>query len=419
MTVIERVRAGDADGVARELAGLTPAQRRDCVAELKEVRGEIGEEWWLERDVLRALMVAGAGCHTATSAAAWLSTGGPGFRQDDSWDQPALLAVIESRPAEWRSALVAALAERRAASWATRQYHLLEHLVLTTGCEVPTTDGFVTQWCRGRTWTYSSHRNAIVVVTGATLWERLSKDPFVPLLTPRLFDLDAIGSPLDGPSDEQRPEDWWPTCLVRLAEQGTLDRGELIDRCLARLARGGRTSDQRVFLKLLQTFAPTTEERTARARNYLALLDALPFVAAQAQRVLAELDEAGLLPPGLLAEASAAVLVRTEKKLVRSQLGWLDGAARRDPARADEVVLATAHAFGHPDPDLQGRALQVTARHLPRAGTAVLPQLRAAAELLNPAHTARAGELFGGGPPAPAEAYRELLPPVPSASTPR
>ncbi|GGR04503.1 DUF7824 domain-containing protein [Kitasatospora griseola] len=413
MTVIERVRAGDADGVARELAGLTPAQRRDCIAELKEVRREVDEKPWLKREVLQALMVAGAGCHTATAAAAWLSTGGPWSRQDDSWDQPALLTVIESRPPEWRSTLVAALARRRATSWGTKTYLLLEHLVRTTGCDVPTTDGFVTRWCLGRTWTYSSHRNAIVVAAGATLWERLSKDPFVPLLTPRLFELDEIGAVLDGPRDEQCPEDWWPTCLIRLAEQGTLDRGELIDRCLARLARGGRTSDQRGFLKLLQAFAPTPEERMARARSYLTLLDALPFVAAHAQQVLAGLDEAGLLPPGLLAEASAAVLLRSEKKLVRSQLGWLDGAARRDPARADEVVLATAHAFGHPDPDLQGRALGVTARHLPRAGAAVLPQLRAAAELLNPAHTARAGELLGGELPAPAEAYRELLPPVP------
>ncbi|MFD8707461.1 DUF6493 family protein [Kitasatospora sp. NPDC059648] len=296
MTLIQRVRAGDADGVARELAGLTPAQLRDCVAELEEVRREIDEEWWLKRDVLQALMVAGAGCHTASSAAAWLSAGGPWSRQDDSWDQPALLTVIESRPPEWRSALVAKLAQRRATSWGTREYHLLEHLVLTTGCDVPTTDGFVTQWFRGRTWTYASHRNPIVVVTGETLWERLSKDPFVPLLTPRLFDLDQIGSMLDGPRDEQRPEDWWPTCLIRLAEQGTLDRDKLIDRCLARLARDGRTSDQRGFLKLLQTFAPTTEERTARARNYLALLDALPFVAAHAQQVLADLDDLPAAP---------------------------------------------------------------------------------------------------------------------------
>ncbi|MEU3571317.1 DUF6493 family protein [Kitasatospora sp. NPDC036755] len=414
MTLIERVRAGDADGVVRELAGLTPAQRRDCIAELKEIRQEIGEEWWLKRDVLLSLMVAGAGCHTAaTSAAAWLSWSGPGFRQDDSWDHPALRAVIESRPPEWRSALVAGLAERRATSWAKGKYRLLEHLVLTTGCDVPTSDGFVTRWCLDRTWPYTSRRDLIVGMTGATLWERLSKDPFVPLLTSRLFELDEIGSMLDASGNEQRPEDWWPTCLMRLAEQGILDRAELIDRCLARLARGGRTSDQRGFLKLLRAFAPTAEERTARARTYLALLDALPTVAAHAQQVLADLDGAGLPAPGLLAEASATVLTRTEKKLVRAQLGWLDEAARRDPARSGEVVLAAAHAFGHPDPDLQGRALRVTARHLPAAGPAVLPKLRAAAELLDPAHTARAGELFGGGVPVPAEAYRELLPPVP------
>lgn len=146
----------------------------------------------------------------------------------------------------------------------------------------------------------------------------------------------------------------------------------------------------------------------------MALLDGLSPVAGHAQQVLAGLDEAGLLEPGLLAEAGEIVLFRTEKKLVRAQLGWLDRAARRAPDRSGPVVLAAAVAFGHQDTALQERALNVVARHLPAAGPAVLPELRAAAASLGPAQHGRAAALLGLAAPEPAAAPADLLPPVPS-----
>ncbi|MFF2074243.1 DUF6493 family protein [Kitasatospora sp. NPDC058162] len=81
------------------------------------------------------------------------------------------------------------------------------------------------------------------------------------------------------------------------------------------------------------------------------------------------------------------------------------------------MVLAAAEAFGHADPGVQERALNVVARHLVAAGEAVLPELRTAAELLNPAHHARAGELFGapvggGEGDEPDTGWDEVLPPV-------
>ncbi|MFB7667545.1 DUF6493 family protein [Kitasatospora sp. NPDC056138] len=412
MKLIELVRAGDADGVAAELAELTPAQRRACLPELKAFRKEIREDWWRKPDITQALLIAGAGCHTAAAAAAgWL--GGAEFSRGSGWRHPALLTVFESQPPEWRTAVVARLAERRQEAWWSDEYQFLEHLVLTTGCPVPTSEGFVAHWLTDRGWQRDRAPHLTGGVVGPTLWQRLSADPFVPLLVPRLFEIDEIGAELDRPWHEQQDGGGWAQCLARLAEQGVLDRDEMIDRCLARLLRGGRASDQRGFLTLLQAFAPTAQENAARVRSYLALLDALSTVAVHAQQVLAHLDEAGLLAPGLLGEASATVLFRTEKKLVRTQLSWLDKAARRDPARSGEVVLAAADAFGHPDPDVQDRALKVIARHLETAGEEVLPQLRAASDVLNPAHTARAGELFGVELQALAEVYEELLPPVP------
>ncbi|MEY9965408.1 hypothetical protein ABIA33_003450 [Streptacidiphilus sp. MAP12-16] len=414
MSLIDLVRAADVQGVVQEVAALTPAQRRACVPELKALLKELsverrthsGEQWV-------ALAVAGAGCNTAaTAAASWL--GGRAVVDSAASVSPALLDVIERQPLEWQTTVIARMAERRAPRWGwSSEYPLLEHLVRTTGCPVPTTDAFVTNWFRDRTWYRAWPAHLAGRPQGPGLWERLSGDSFAPLLVPRLFDLADIGAELDGPWGAADDKERWTGCLVRLAEQGLVDRGEMIDRCLARLARGGRQNDQRAFLKLLAAFAPTQDEIRQRVRSYLALLGCPTPVAEHAQQVLTDLDEAGLLDPELLAEASETVLFRSEKKLVRAQLLWLDRAARRDPGRSWQVVLAAAGAFGHPDPDLQERALKVVARHLDAAGSGVLPELSAAATALNPAHHRRAEELFGLAVDTPAGPYVELLPPVP------
>ncbi|GAA5016444.1 hypothetical protein GCM10025734_66160 [Kitasatospora paranensis] len=199
--------------------------------------------------------------------------------------------------------------------------------------------------------------------------------------------------------------------LARLAADGVLDRTDLLDRCLARLLRGGRPADQRVFLLVLRALAPDRDEYAARVRTLVGLLDGHSTVAGHAQQVLAALDTAGRLAPEVPAEVSATVLFRPEKKLVRAQLGWLDRAARTSPERAGPVVLAAAGAFGHADRGLQEQALKVIARHLAAAGPAVLPALREAAEQLDPAHHGRAAELFGAE--VRTEEHGELLPPVP------
>jgi hypothetical protein len=75
-------------------------------------------------------------------------------------------------------------------------------------------------------------------------------------------------------------------------------------------------------------------------------------------------------------------------------------------------VVDAATAFQDPDPALQERALDVIARHLQAAGDSALSELRAAAEWLSPAFSARAVELFGA-PRDTAERFSEVLPAVP------
>jgi len=66
-------------------------------------------------------------------------------------------------------------------------------------------------------------------------------------------------------------------------------------------------------------------------------------VAELAQRALRRLDDADRLDWSVVVEASRAVLFRTERKLVRAQLAWLDAAARRhrgQPDELDELLVA-------------------------------------------------------------------------------
>ncbi|MFE7559466.1 DUF6493 family protein [Kitasatospora sp. NPDC057500] len=408
--VLAAVREGETGRLPGLLAALGPAERRSCLLELKELRRANRNDWSKEaRGLMGALLVAGAGCHLgAAGAATWI--GARDFTGRSWARHPALADVVEAQPVEWQIDVIGRLAAKRGSGWSWDLYPLIERVVRRTGCTVPASDDFVAEWLRSAAGAENTPRG-----TSTTLLERLRTDTFTPVLLPRVFELDDVAWPLDR-DYTTRSGDNWPAAIAGLAESGHFGREELIGLCLGRLVRGGKLADQRAFLVVLTALAPTPQEYAARVRDLLALLDGLAAVAGHAQQVLVGLDEAGLIEPEVAGEAAAVVLFRSEKKLVRAQLGWLDQAAKRSPERAGPVVLAAAEAFGHPDSAIQERALNVVARRLKAAGDAVLPQLLVAAEALNPAHHARASELFGApvaGSGDDDTAWAELLPPVP------
>ncbi|MFE6050341.1 DUF6493 family protein [Kitasatospora sp. NPDC056446] len=405
--LLTAVRSGRLADIPALLAELDAAQRRACLPGLKELRKELRQEWSQDGLATRSrLLVAGAGCHTGPAgAAAWLA--GSDFNVRDWARNSALHVVVEAQPQEWQIEVATRLAARPSRAWGWPMYPLVESVVLRTGCAVPSSEPFVRAWLE-RALDGGGPRPTLAV--------KLRTDPFTPVLLPLVFELADIGGWLTMRMSPRRG-DVWTEAIGELAAEGVVDRTALLDRCLARLLRGGKPADQRAFLEVLGELAPTPEEYAARVRDVVALLDGLSVVAGHAQGVLVGLDEAGLIGPELLPEASAVVLFRTEKKLVRAQLGWLDRAARRASERSGPVVLAAADAFGHADPGLQERALNVVARHLKAAGEAVLPELRFAAEALSPVHHRRAGDLFGatigGEDDDPDTGWSEFLPPAP------
>ncbi|WP_410537981.1 DUF6493 family protein [Streptomyces sp. KL2] len=430
--VLLAVAGGEPKRLPELIAALSDGQRHSCVPHLKAWRARLRNEWNPDfRPRRRALVIAGAGCHTGAAAAAqWLAHDDLGLVAEPS-DAACLLTVLAGRPAQWLGDVARRVADRIRTedAWDWPRYALAERLVALSGCPVPTGDGFVLGWALERMWPQRSARwpgvaggapepyGRLSPSGSGTLAERLRDDPFLDTLIPRLFEVEGAGVVLESWGAARGAEEpSWPKALAALAAEGRLERSALLDGCLSRLLRGGRPAELRGFLSVLGGLAPTGDEYAARATTLLRLLpDAHSTVAALAQERLAALDADGRLDDEQLAQASRAVLFRTEKKLVRAQLSWLDAAARRDRERAGAVVLAAADALGHEDTALQERALNLIARHLKHAGDAVRPELASAAQALSPALRSRAAGLLGVELPDDGAAgpWEDVLPPVP------
>ncbi|MGW1713823.1 hypothetical protein [Streptomyces sp. NPDC002156] len=465
MNLVHLAEAGDVEAVLRELAALTPDERAAQAEALEARRAALRPGWFhdVTEEGKAAQLAAEFGCRTDPAAAAeWIlrpenDRHAVRLPLDGVW----VLDVVNLHPVDWRAELAAQLAERLTPGQGLRS-DLVEHLVLDTGCPVPTTDGFIDNWLRWRdsTWTHPAHLRG-GPRPGATFLERLRTDDLSPLLLPLVLERPGVhlGSGsfchmLSSRGLAYIMEDTRLGVFITFSKEGLVDRAALVRRVFADLAAAGwgrdaavaltqlaltpaehaATARERVALaeplvaqllqdgtrdetapplEYLRALALTPAENAPALRDHVALLDLSMPVAGYAQEVLTGLDEAGLLEPDVLTEMCERVLLRPEKKLVRAQLTRLDRAARKDPARAARTVLDAATALDHREVDLQERALAVIARHLKAAGDSVLPELRTAAARINPALAGRAAELLGTAPDRLTDQYADTLPAVP------
>ncbi|MEV7710161.1 DUF6493 family protein [Streptomyces sp. NPDC088270] len=405
--LLTAVRESRTHEVPALLAGMDRAERRAALVELKALRKEMrGWHWEKQSKIAKALLVAGAGCHTgAAGCATWL-----GGRDLTGWHRspvPLILAALADREPDWLGDVAHRLAARPATAETT--YELISGLVKKARCPVPTTEGFVRGWANAVTMAQWQRRQRKPLV------EVLRADPYAAALLPRIFEVPELPPQMlwtDQPDDPCR----WGSTLAALPAEGLLDRSVLVDGCVTRLLRGGRSGELRFFLTILGELGLTEQEEAERLPDWIGMAaDGISTVAGHAQGVLTRLDGRGGLSVRALADVSASLLFRTEKKLVRSQLVLLGKVLRRDPSATDELLPVVAGAFEHEDIDIQERALKLVGRHLSTAGAPVREGLARSAALLGPAHRALVAEVFGGPATAPSrtEDYEELLPPAP------
>lgn len=374
--------------------GMPEKERKALAAGLKERQAALrtGDvDWQARRRHERMLKLVGpAVLGGPAGIAQWLAKRDFAFGAGDGRDplNAAIVAVICDRNPAWAGDIAERLAQRMTVRTWTDNWYLVDPLARIAGTP-PTADSYVPGWLATR------GRN-----TGLSLTAALRADPFTPAMVARMFDTDGIGADVAAWRSVEPRQNRWAVALRELAEEGVLDRGLLVDRCLGRLLRGVDPRDMAGFLILHDGLEITDDEAAARAVTYLRLLPDSPApVAAAAQTMLRRLDEAGRLTVDQVEEATRAVLFRAEKKLVRSQFTWLGKAVKRHADHAGLLVAAAATAFAHPDSGIQDRTLAFIAKHLPKLAEGqaepVREELRAAVDLLT--GTARAGvlELLG------------------------
>lgn len=399
--LLRAVEAGRLPQVTALLGEMTDAECRACLPALRELRKKLRPEPWHPRALRSypALHAAGAVCHTGAAASAtWLTGADMRSRQAPT---RALLDVLSRRPPTWLGELAHRLAARPPSTQV--DYGLMAGLIRMAAGEPPTTRAFVTGWVQHMSSLWQ-HQD--------TLADRLRQDPHTPRLVAALFVTADIGAslawcPAEGPNS-------WAGSIARLTEEGVLNRPAMLDGCVARLLRGGSVVDQRAFLRLLRTLAPTRSEERERLTGWAALAaDGVSTAAGYAQSVLARLALDGELTVGRLAEVSEAVLFRPEKKLVRAQLVLLGKVLRREPTHAPTLLPVVAGVFGHEDTAVQERALKLVTRHLDTAGDA-RGEIASAVEQLSPGLRSGAAATLGVAvEPAPLGAYADVLPPPP------
>ncbi len=310
-----------------------------------------------------------------------------------------LALLLEHRDGVWQRELAGRLAQWLPAGGDPRRWELVDGLAAWSGARPAANDGYVVGWVKRGSAVYRDHLERRLDVREwfaeqgwrppvrhhATLLEWLRAQPRLRELVPRLFEVADLGTEFDDEdSDRVGPQNQWASALALLADEGTLDRAELIDLCLAKLLRGDRPGNLRGFLLLAERLAPSADEIAARLASYVALAGRGAGTSARfAQSALKELDAAGRLGCVTLAEVSKAMLARPEKSLAAAQLSWVDTAIRRDRGAAPELLRAVATAFEHPAVTVQERAVRVAIRHLKHLGPEEAARLRESADKLD------------------------------------
>jgi len=151
--------------------------------------------------------------------------------------------------------------------------------------------------------------------------------------------------------DSWEPESVWSHALATLSDDGTLDRGRLLDACLEAFVRDFPANQLRWYLEFHDKLAPRPDEVAARADKYLALLAApAPVAVALGQRACGALLDGG---PGRL-DVSAFLAAAPpafgfpQKWVALDQLKLLGKLAARDASARPQALAVAAEAFTHP-----------------------------------------------------------------------
>ena len=233
---------------------------------------------------------------------------------------PAALAAARNRSADWIFEFCDELAE--VSGWQDgRPLELALQLQTATGltARTPRYVGRIPYFLSSQV-----DRNTSPKQSGAQIVEALQRHKGLPMQAFwHFFEVEGLGSNYHL---TQYLAGVWDEVIVQLAHADNDFRERALDASLDALLRDFSAKNIVWYLQVQRLLKPGVQDIAKRQSRYLAVLSTQPSTAVGlAQDMLAQLASDAALDVDALIEASASVLLRTEKKLLKAQLKLLAG----------------------------------------------------------------------------------------------
>lgn len=249
--------------------------------------------------------------------------------------------------------------------WAT-----VRQLLKAGVIQKPDSDGYMTLFIQGMRG-YDRREKAPYVPTS----ERLKREPeYLEDEVWRIFEFENHALTTDWYSRaKDAPENYetWPDALVRLANEGDIDRDRLLDVTLASMRQEMKQNQLAAYGKLHEALKPGVEEMTARHQAYLDLLvSPTGPVVSFAVKMLVKLHRAGGLDEDLFVGAVGPVFSHKAKGTAMQALKILDKFESGDDKSFQKIAEVAITAMAHQSSDVQEFALRILEKGFAKANAA-------------------------------------------------
>ncbi len=322
-----------------------------------------GWDFWLA-DVSRCAVMAVFGLGPVSA----LKKGGMFvFHQEEA----VLERIIEDRRPGWLDNWVLHHLE---STFTQMNFAALRRWIKAGLCQKPEVDGYYRLFAIHLMRTPRHNSDEIV----PPLSRQLLDDPDLLADIDGLFRVETLAFNTNGWLTSHAPENYetWPDALVKLSDQGHLDRGHLLAQALSGLRLDIKQNQLSGFHNVYRRLSPTADERLRHQPDYIALLcHPVGHVVKFALEMLDALDKDGSLDTGPVLNEMPVVFTGGSKGNAAAALKLLGRVIGRKDAFETRGLGVVCDALRHANAEVQAQALTLLEKHAGRLTSAQLDGL--------------------------------------------
>ncbi|WP_455204282.1 DUF6493 family protein [Kaarinaea lacus] len=240
-------------------------------------------------------------------------------------------------------------------------WNIVRHWIKDGLCQQPTSDGYIQYFANN-----FNRCHPQLADNHVALSDHLKRDPqLLDYEIWRLFEVENRAFEKDWYEQrDDKPKNYesWTTALIRLADQGYLDRWRLLQESLNALYRGLPQNIQSGFHKFHLALKPTLAEIKKHENDYVDLLNSpIGHVVTFALKMLARLEKSKQLHYKKLIQNAQSVFSLTAKSQPIALMKILNRVAKEDKDTHAAIQKLLVQALSHGSQDVQQYALDALA----------------------------------------------------------